>query len=129
MGPERNRLLCIAHRGLGGKHFVNTVDGYRCARHEDEGHADHQKRHDNLHRILHEGHHIAHLHGGLLNLMPADPHDHETHHIHQKHHCGHHKGGNTVDEAVVAGQVAVGDLKPILLISLRAEGADDHHAA
>ena len=75
-------MLCIAHGGLSGEHFVDAVNGYRRARHKDEGHTDHQKCHDNLHRILHKGHHIAYLHGGLFDLMPADPDDHETHHIH-----------------------------------------------
>ena len=124
-----DRLPRIADGRLGGEHFVDAVDGYCCARHKDKGHADHQKRHDDLYRILHECHHIAHLHGGLLDLMPAYPDDHKGHQVHQEHHRGHHEGGDAVDKAVVAGKLAVGNFKTVFLILLRAEGAYDHHTA
>ena len=34
-------------------------------RQDDEHHRHHQEGEHDLHGILHEGHHVAHLHGGL----------------------------------------------------------------
>ena len=38
------------------------------AGHHHEHHADHEEAHNDLHGVLDEGHHVAHLHGGICAI-------------------------------------------------------------
>ncbi|MPM79819.1 hypothetical protein SDC9_126861 [bioreactor metagenome] len=43
-------------------HLLHAIRGNDCARNDDKHHGKEHKRHDDLHRILHIGHHAADIH-------------------------------------------------------------------
>ncbi len=119
--------LGIPHAALALQHVGDAPRRNGRARRHHEHHADHQKAHDDLHGVLDERHHVAHLHGGIRDLVPAHPHNQQRHAIHYKHHHRHHGGHHAGTEQVDVCQLAVGFVEALFLKLLRRERADHHH--
>ena len=114
---------------LGLQHVGDAVGGDGGARQDDEHHRQHQEGEDDLHGILHEGHHVAHLHVATAATWCAPTQMISSDHaVHDQHHDRHHDHHDAVDEQAGAGQVLVGLVEAVLLEVLHVEGADDHHA-
>src|SRR5208283_361083 len=121
-------LFGIAERGFGIEDVGHAVGRDRRARQHDEDHRHHEEGHDDLHRVLHEGHHVADAHRRLPDLLGAYPDDEEGDSVHDEHHRRHHEGHDAVDEERVPRQVLVRPVEALLLDRLSVEGAGDHHA-
>ena len=118
----------IGNCNFGRKHFADTAAGNSGAGYHNEHHADHQEAEHNLHGVLHECHHVAHLQCSGGDLLAANPDNKQCKHIHYQVHGGHHKGHNAVDKQVVFVEVEVGFVKASFFKFLGAESTHDHKA-
>ena len=110
---------------LASQNFFHTIRSHSRSRQHNGKHAQHQKSHDNLHRILDKCHHIADLHLTFINTMGSRPHYEDRDSIHNKHHDRHHKCHGTVYEQVRLCQHFISIVKALLLMLLCAERPDD----
>ena len=119
--------LCrIVNRRLSAQHLINTFRRYICPRDNNRHHRNHQKRHDDLHRILDKCHQIADLHGATVNRIASTVNNQHGNAVHNDHHNRHHKGHASVDKQIRPCQILIGLLKALLLMLLRTEGTGDH---
>ena len=123
--PGLGRVL---HAAFAGKDIRDAARRDGGAGDHHEHHADHEEAHNDLHGVLDEGHHVAHLHGGIRDLVAADPYDQQRNAVHYQHHHRHHRGHGAEHEQVVVGKVLIGFVEAFLFKILRGERADDHHA-
>ena len=106
------RFFCIHNAAVRPQNFLNSVCCHTCTRKHDGNHRNHQKGHDDLHRIGHKRHHIANLQVSGVDSLCTEPHDHDGNAVHNQHHRRHHKGHDAVGEQLRFHQVLVRFIKP-----------------
>jgi hypothetical protein len=79
------RIGIFDHR-LCFNNISNSVEGHLRTGNHDKHDGDHDKGDDNLHGVLHIGHHITNLQCSRFNLMAADPDDQHGYTVHEQHH-------------------------------------------
>ena len=109
-------------RGI--QNLQDTVGSHTGTRQHNGHHRDHQKRHDDLHRILDKCHHITHLHITGIDTVCTGVDDQYTDSVHDQHHQRHHKRHCTVDKQVGLRQSPVRFLEPLFLVFFPAERTD-----
>ena len=119
------RVFRIMDRRFCLQHFEDTVGADGGSGNHDEDHRDDHERHQNMDRILQEGHHIADLHRAEINLFTADPDDEHGDEAHQECHGWHDGRHSAVDEDIYASDIAVDVIKPFFFGLLIVEGADN----
>ncbi len=80
-----------------------------------------------MHAVLQKSHHIAHLEGGLGNLLCANPDDQHLQAVHHQHHHRHDRCHDAVDEETDICQFSVGFIEAIFFERLFIKGANNHH--
>ncbi len=126
-GAEFLRFFRINNDRFGFQHFADSLRRNTGPRKHNKYYCQEKEGHDNLHGVLHESHHAAHLHRAGINPVRAHPDNQNHNGIHQEHHRRHHKYQYcAVDEQVCFGQILVCLIKPFLFMFLRIECADDH---
>src|SRR5699024_4409426 len=89
---------------------------------------DHQKRHDDLHRILNESHHISHLHVSTVHRIGSVVNDQHGNPVHDQHHAGHHKCHASVYKEVCLRERCIRIFKTLLLMFLPTESTDHQNS-
>ncbi len=120
-------VLRVFDDRFGLQNISNAITRYSRSWQDDEHHRQHEEGKNDLHGILHEGHHVANLHRRLGDLMSADPDNQQGHSVHDHHHHRHHDNHDPVDEQAVAGQILIGFIETGFFERLHVEGPDDHH--
>ncbi|MNZ93485.1 hypothetical protein D3C78_1125520 [compost metagenome] len=111
------RSLSVMDVRLHLQHLVNPRSGYGGSRHHHEHHRYHNKREQDLHRILDKSDQVANLHIIIADTNTAKPQNSCARKIKNKHHRRHHKGHNLVDFNRCIRQILIGRIKPIPLVA------------
>ncbi len=121
------RLFCIHNRRLRADDFLDTFCRNARSRQHNGNHRQHQKRHDDLHRISNKCHHITDLQIAKVYSLSAEPYDSNRNGIHDKHHNRHHESHDPVGEHLCRHQLFIGLIKSFFFIFFTAESSDDRN--